>query len=354
MLEQWAGDEARRLGRAFTILPVPIVVDVAEQTPQPYPTGEPVVVFAGSPEYDEAIRFVFAAMERVWDDVPDCRLVVTGANPSDPASQWLRREAQRSGRDARLELAGYLDREDLLQLYGRARALLVPLFDDLRSRARFPTKIGEYLAAARPVVTSGVGEIPLLLRGRSGRGGAPAGDALAFGERVSGLLRDPEGAAAIVRAGRALAERRFHYALYADQLRDGFAAVARGGARNDETDAGVRPPAGAPRDAHVITLRPEATGGAGASLLVAGDLCIRQGTPLGDGGHPWEPLRTFIAGHDLSVVNLECPLTGNATTRTKFGPSLAGAPALAAVAREGGFARRRSPTTTSWTPARPA
>jgi glycosyltransferase involved in cell wall biosynthesis len=230
LLEDWARDEAGRLGRQVAILPVPIVVDVNEQAPQPYPAGEPLVVFAGSPQYDEAIRFVFAAMERVWEDVPDCRLVVTGANPSDPASRWLRGEAQRSGRDARLELAGYVDREELLRLYGQARALLVPLFDDLRSRARFPTKIGEYLAAGRPVVTNAVGEIPRYFEDGVDAVICPPGDALAFGERLSVLLRDPEGAAAIGRAGRALAERRFHYALYAEELRDGFTAVAEGGA----------------------------------------------------------------------------------------------------------------------------
>jgi glycosyltransferase involved in cell wall biosynthesis len=231
LLEAWARDEAARAGRRCEVLPVPIVVDVEEQTPAPFPTGSPVVVFAGAPEYEETIRFVFAAMERVWEEVPECRLVVTGANPTDPASRWLAREARRSGRDARLELAGYVEREELLRLYARAHALLVPLFDDVRSEARFPTKIGEYLSAGRPVVTSAVGEIPRYFEDGVDAVTCPPGDALAFGERLAGLLLDPELAESIGRAGRELAERRFHYALYGDELLEFFTgiAIARGG-----------------------------------------------------------------------------------------------------------------------------
>ena len=230
LLGDWTRREAGRLRRTVAVMDVPILVDVNERVPQPYPDDGPLIVFAGSPEYDETIRFIFAAMRRVWREVPECRLVVTGANPADPAARWLLSEMRRGPGDARVEIAGYLSRDDLLSLYARARALLVPLFDDVSSQARFPTKIGEYLAAARPVVTSAVGEVPRYFVDGVDAVVCPPGDALAFGERITGLLRDPEGAAAIGRAGRALAERRFHYALYADELRGGFTAVARGGA----------------------------------------------------------------------------------------------------------------------------
>jgi glycosyltransferase involved in cell wall biosynthesis len=230
LLAGWARGEAERLRRRLAVLEVPIVVDVNEQTPGAYPSAAPpLVVFAGAPQYDETIRFIFTAMRRVWQDVPECRLVVSGANPADPAARWLADEARKAAGEARLEIAGYLSRPDLLALYGRASALLVPLFDDVRSEARFPTKIGEYLAAARPVVTSAVGEIPRFFTDGVDAAVCPPGDALAFGERIAGLLRDPDAAAAMGAAGRELAERRFDYALYGAQLRDGFAAVAAGG-----------------------------------------------------------------------------------------------------------------------------
>ncbi len=232
LLEDWARAEAGRLRRSITVMPVPIVVDVHEVEPEPYPeTDDPVFVFAGAPEYDQALRFVFSAMECVWREFPECRLVVTGARASDPASRRLLEEARLGGWDERLHLAGYLERPELLRLYGRARGLLVPLFDDVRSTARFPTKIGEYLASARPVVTNAVGEIPRYFEDGVNGVVCPPGDAAAFGERLAGLLREPGRAAAIGRAGRELAERRFHYAQYGEELRRGFTEVARRGAK---------------------------------------------------------------------------------------------------------------------------
>jgi glycosyltransferase involved in cell wall biosynthesis len=227
VLTGWVRAEARRLGRDVRLVEVPIVADLDERAPEPYPSGEPpVVVFAGSPEYEQAIRFILEAMRTVWERVPGCELVVTGTNPSDPAARWLLEEAAGAGPDARVRFAGYLSRQDLLALYGRARALLVPLFEDVRSHARFPTKIGEYLAAARPVVTSAVGEIPRFFSDGVDGVVTPAGDAREFGARLADLLERPEAAAGIGLAGRALAERTFSYDLYGPRLASALAAVA--------------------------------------------------------------------------------------------------------------------------------
>ena len=227
VLTGWVRSEARRLGRDVRLVEVPIVVDLDEREPEPYPSGEPpVVVFAGSPEYEAAIRFILEAMRTVWERVPECELVVTGTNPSDPAARWLLEEAAGAGPDARVRFAGYLSRDDLLALYGRARALLVPLFEDVRSHARFPTKIGEYLAAARPVVTSAVGEIPRFFTDGVDGVVTPAGDAGEFGARIADLLERPEAAAGIGLAGRALAERTFRYDIYGPRLASALEAVA--------------------------------------------------------------------------------------------------------------------------------
>ena len=225
-LTRWAHREAERQGRRLEVIEVPIVVDVNEQTPTDYPGGDPLVVFAGSPVYDETIRFILSAMEHVWRAAPQCRLVVTGANPSDPAAKWLIEEAKQLSTDARVSFPGYLSRPELLRLYARAHVLLVPLFDDVRSKARFPTKIGEYLAAARPIVTTAVGEIPRCFEDQVNAAVCAPGDPALYGAKIVALLHDPELAASIGRRGRDTAVARFHYALYSETLLRGFAAVA--------------------------------------------------------------------------------------------------------------------------------
>ncbi len=182
---------------------MPILVDVNEQRPGDYPTGEPLVVFAGSPDYKTTIRFIFAAMQEVWRVHPECRIAVTGAvvgRPAEPTG--CGRRMRQTGLDARVDLVGYLSRPELLELYERAHALLIPLFDDQQSRARFPTKIGEYLAAARPVVTNAVGEIPRYFTDGVDAVVCPPGDPIAFGRAIADLLSDPARAALIGRRGR--------------------------------------------------------------------------------------------------------------------------------------------------------
>ena len=142
-LTRWAREESARRRRKFRVVEVPIVVDVAEQPPaRDLSIGEPVVVFAGAPEYDMVVDFIVRAMEYVWPRFPTCRLIITGVRPGDPAGEAMARRLaeQRAGSHDRVQLVGYLTRDDLLSLYRQARALLIPLFDDVRSRARFPTQ----------------------------------------------------------------------------------------------------------------------------------------------------------------------------------------------------------------------
>jgi glycosyltransferase involved in cell wall biosynthesis len=224
-LSDWAAGEARGR-RPLRVIEVPILVDVDEQPPTEYPSGAPLVVFAGSPEFTMTIEFIFAAMDEVWRTHPECRLAISGAGAGYEASGWQHVESRRPGLAGRVDVLGFLDRAELLALYGRAHALLIPLFDDAGSKSRFPTKIGEYLAAARPVVTSAVGEIPRFFTDGVDALVCPPDDPVAFGRAIAGLLADPDRAALIGRRGRALAERRFHYGLYADTLARAFADVA--------------------------------------------------------------------------------------------------------------------------------
>lgn len=224
-LRRWAIGERRRQ-RPLRVVTVPILVDVDERQISGYPVGDPLVVFAGSPDYRSTIEFILASMREVWTTRPECRLAITGAAPGDPAAEWLWAEVRRGELRDRVNLVGYLSRSELLGLYERAHALLIPLFDDQQSRARFPTKIGEYLAAARPVVTNAVGEIPHYLTNGVDAVLCPPGDHRAFGRAIIDLLNDPERAALIGRRGRVVAETRFHYALHGATLARMFAEVA--------------------------------------------------------------------------------------------------------------------------------
>lgn len=227
-LTRWARTQVAERSSRLSIVEVPILVDVTEQPEGALVSAlDPLVVFAGAPVYDETVVFIVRAMEHVWRHFPACRLVITGAREGDPVAVSLaKRIARETGGDDRVRLAGYLPRRDLLRLYREASALLIPLFDDVRSAARFPTKIGEYLASARPIVTTRVGEIPRHFQDGVNAFVSEADDPEAYGLKICEALSDRERASAVGVAGRAYAVTHFHYGLHGTALVRFFGEVA--------------------------------------------------------------------------------------------------------------------------------
>ena len=219
-LNHWAEQEMARIKRDIAILEVPILVDMNETQLTNYPHGSLNVLFAGSPAYDQTIQFILDAMKMVWVSYPQCKLVITGCHPGDLANKEITQISQDQNFGSRIELAGYLPRRKLLLKYANANALLIPLFDDVRSKARFPTKFGEYLASGRPVVTNSVGEAARFFVDKKSVYMCAPGDAASYAEKIMEVLDNLEEANEIGLAGRIIAEKNFHYSIHARRVVD--------------------------------------------------------------------------------------------------------------------------------------
>jgi glycosyltransferase involved in cell wall biosynthesis len=227
-LQTWAHNEARDRSLGVQTLLVPILTDVDEQPAEPYPQGgRPRLVFAASADYRSSLEFILEAMAIVWAEHPACTLSVTGLDPDTGRGAWLGQRRHDGTLDPRVETHGILPRPELLALYGRAHGLLAPLFHDVRSEARFPTKIGEYLASGRPVVTTAVGEMArYFVDGETAYLSAP--DPHEYGKAITRLLDDPGRAAAVGRQGRELCRARFDYRMHGAALAGFLGRIAAG------------------------------------------------------------------------------------------------------------------------------
>jgi len=232
-LREWTDREATRLGRSLDTVVIPIVVDVDEQPVTAYPRQEAMFVYSASAAYYRSVAFIFRAMKRVWERHPRCRITMTGVQP-DVTTRIAKLEGMGDAvSDGRVVTTGYLERPRLLDLYRDASALLAPLHDDLESRARFPTKVGEYLAAARPVVTTAVGEIPRFLTDGETAFVAAPDDEEAFAARLIEVLDDPDEAERVGLAGRQLAEELFDYKSQGPPLAGLIEKISRTGAKEE-------------------------------------------------------------------------------------------------------------------------
>src|SRR5262249_55893384 len=101
-----------------------------------------------------------------------------------------------------IEFMGRVDDRTLEGCYKSATALLLPMWDDDKSRTRIPNKMAEYLASGRPVVTCKVGDLSDFLVDGVNAYVAEPGAEREFADRMIAILRDPDRADEIGAAGQ--------------------------------------------------------------------------------------------------------------------------------------------------------
>ena len=187
------------------------------------PSEPPQVVFCA--DLNGYLADALLAIEAVGaTGLPDLHLVLVGR--ASPASrEALSEAAARADLTHRVHLrTDFVPEAELRELYRKAAALLAPLRDDDRSKARFPSKLGEYLMSGTPVVSSAVGEVARHLVDRQSAFLAPPGDATALGTALREAVTSSE-APRVGAAGRALALQEFDFRLQTQRLADFLRAL---------------------------------------------------------------------------------------------------------------------------------
>lgn len=222
-LERWAYDWSRSSRRTLEVRRVPIVVDVDELSDVGYrPAESAQVLMAASAGFFSDLQLVLESMETVWQTEPTCRLVITGWIEGDHLAHQAFSQVCNVSRPQNVALTGYMPRSQLLAAYGTSAALLAPLAPGSRSEARFPTKIGEYLASGRPVIITGVGEPGRLLRDGLNAYVADTPDPVGYGNAILRAIRSSDAGSTVGHNGRKLAMEEFHYSKWGESLESLF------------------------------------------------------------------------------------------------------------------------------------
>lgn len=163
--------------------------------------GAPLALYMGHISYGSEVSLMIDALPRVLETVSDIRVVIIGAGEGVTT---LQQRARRLGVADHVVFTGWVDPQATPVYLATADLALFPYHDTLVNRAKSPSKITAYMAMGKPIVASAVGEAMEYLDG--GRAGllVEPGDASAFAEGMSTLLRDPARAAELGRR----AERR--------------------------------------------------------------------------------------------------------------------------------------------------
>lgn len=194
---------------------IPILTDVAEcSVPRP-PVDRNLISWCGQVDsYFEDIAWLIQVFRLVLMRCPGARLAIVGGCSSKAAAMVQGLLSAEHIPFKAVQLLGYVERSQLLELYAKSAALLLPLPESERSRCRFPTKLGEYLASGRPVITTAVGDLTRYLQDDSNAFITRPGNPPLFAEKIIAALENPGRSDAVGAAGREVARSHFHYAQH--------------------------------------------------------------------------------------------------------------------------------------------
>lgn len=162
------------------------------------------------------VEMVFDAARNVALSHPRFKLVMTGNHAAR-----LTKHAQDKGLSGRFIHLGMLPRDRFGKALACADLFLLPFADKPYNHGRWPSKIGDYLSAGRPIVSNPIGEVQTILTQH------PAGVLTAFtpesfAEGIRSILDRPDQAGQMQKAARRTAETDLRWDCIIDELEKAY------------------------------------------------------------------------------------------------------------------------------------
>lgn len=163
---------------------------------------------------DDLIKSFIIVAKRI----KDVKLYIIGNIPSrtERLNNWAL--VKDNGLEDRVIFTGSIPYQDMPRMLRNASICALARPDSLQAQNGFPTKLGEYLLSANPVVVTNVGEIPLFLKHGVNAMLAEQRNPYDFAEKICWLLEHPEEAKIIGANGALVARKSFNSEIETEKL----------------------------------------------------------------------------------------------------------------------------------------
>lgn len=208
-LEQRVADFSakHKLRRPCLVVPILVNSDNYQGSGAYNPRGD--LLFCGILDQVDIVLFLLKVVSQLKEKGFSRKLIITGKAFIEQNLETIKQEITRLELSDLIVLTGYVSGEELKGLYCTASVLLAPLPSGERSVARFPNKIGEYLASGRPVVTTAIGDIPNYLTDGESAYLVQPDDVKGFAAAIMQVINDTQKAERIGSKGCEVAVRHF-------------------------------------------------------------------------------------------------------------------------------------------------
>ena len=201
------------------VFKIPILCDFEEFEVSAQRGANIHFLYLGAASYTELISFVIDAFDHLGN-IPDnvhLNFIVGG---KDDAIQNVKNLINRSRNTEKIKLFHNIPREDIPGHLAKASALLIPLRPTVQDKARFPHKIGEYLASGTPMITTAYGEINSYeFKDLHTALVADTFNLDAVAHKMQFVVDHPDQAIKIGLRGRQFGLKNFDYRLFGDKMR---------------------------------------------------------------------------------------------------------------------------------------
>ncbi len=205
------------LNKPVTLLPLCVDTKRFSSFDKVHP--EKHIAYCGSLDFTkDGVNVLVEAFSDIAETSPDWNLSIYGGGESQV--QKVKQQVSDLGLHGRVTMTGWLENHKIPSLLLKASILVLPRPDSIQAKGGFPTKLGEYLAAGRTVITTSVGEIPNYLTDGYHAFIVPPSDRRALAEKIQYAIENPRKARQVAEQGRQMATSQFNYLNISKQIID--------------------------------------------------------------------------------------------------------------------------------------
>jgi len=166
--------------------------------------------------HDEYVDVLLRSFGKILDHLAGVKMLFIGSTIHPPLDR-IHQKISAAGLDRNVVCTGLLRTDELSLWLGACDVLVLPLRDVPYDHAKFPGRVGDYLAAGRPIVAAAVGEMQEIVSKGCGLLARP-GDPQDFASKILSVLKHDELMREMGEKSRHLAENEYSWESVADRL----------------------------------------------------------------------------------------------------------------------------------------
>ncbi|MBN8694114.1 MAG: glycosyltransferase [Bacteroidetes bacterium] len=188
---------------------IPVIADVTAINGVKQQThGQPFFLFCGAAAYYKSLNFIIEAFSLLKD--MDCKLIII-TNGSRQEMDNIYQKIKINSCEDRVTVLSNISDQELHVLYKSSVGLLLPLFDSLQDKARFPHKLAEYLSSGTVILANPIGDIVNYLKDKETVLYSEVGDKESFSRNMEWVLKNKNEAKEIGERETFVALNNFDY-----------------------------------------------------------------------------------------------------------------------------------------------